>query len=55
MVTGYIWYKNSDKIDGSDNDTYSLPGNTREESGSYSCKVLTMNANVSLIDRKSVV
>ena len=44
MVTGYVWYKNSDKINGSSNDTYALPGNTREESGSYSCKVLTLHA-----------
>ena len=47
-VTGYEWYKADVKIHAGNVSTYALPDNTRNNSGVYTCKVVTASAPLSV-------
>ena len=54
-VTSIKWYKDNKEITSMANNTYSLPGNRRANSGSYQCEVVTKNVVLSsLSDVKNV-
>ena len=54
-VIGYQWFKDNQRITSASSNTYSLPGNTRASSGSYSCKVSTRNAPLSALAQATPV
>ena len=54
-ISGYEWYKDNQKISNAAAHKYNLPVNDRANSGSYKCKVVSVNAGTSqLSDEKTV-
>ena len=48
-ITGYEWYKGTNKIANAAASTYDLSDNGRQNSGSYQCKVVSSNVGTSVL------